>query len=216
MPEIKRICCPNPQCGARVKLEFHPVFKEKNVGITCPICKQKFPFNDWIEYVEPQQNKPSDQPQPQPTPQKRADDNKTELDNVVHQMHVKPLQKQVSKDEENTNLGSLEQMYTIGRLLLPGCTQPVQLKVGSNIIGRKANSSTASIQVDDPSHMMSRTHFYINVKQSTTGMFHSFYLTPGTKNPTYLNGNKVDPDDKYFLNDGDCIRIGDVEIKFEK
>lgn len=228
MPEIKRFCCPNPQCGVRIKLEYHPSFSEKNVGITCPICKQKSPFNDWKEYVEPQQPKPSVQPQasqsrssrpkpqPQPKPQMRTDEDKTELGNVVHQMNASQSQRQMPKDDEKTDLVNLGQKYTIGRLLLPGCTQPVQLKIGSNIIGRKANSSTATILVDDPSRMMSRTHFYINVRQSVTGMFHSFYLTPGAKNPTFLNGNKVDPDDKYFLNDGDRIRIGDVEIKFEK
>lgn len=220
MPEIKRICCPNPQCGTRIKLEYYPAYSEKNVGIPCPACKQVSPYNSWKEYVVPQQHKPSVQPQPkpqpQPQPQMRTDEDKTELGNVVHQMNARQSQKQVPTDDEKTALFNSEQKYTIGRLLLPGCTQPEQLKVGSNIIGRKASSSTATIQVDDPSRTMSRTHFYINVKQSATGMFHSFYLTPGAKNPTFLNGNRVDPDDKYFLNDGDRIRIGNIEIKFEK
>lgn len=119
-------------------------------------------------------------------------------------------------DDTDTTISLKDKRFEIGKLRLPGVAEAIPLNVGVNIIGRKANASKATLQVEDASRLMSRSHFYINVLESDKGTFHTFYLVPGIKNATFLNDQQVYPEDKYFLNDGDRIRIGNLEITFVK
>jgi len=219
MPEIRRYICPNPECQKRIKLEYLPAYEEKNVAMTCIACKKSFRFREWKLFVE-DTPKPTTQdnqgnrvhpeaPTPPKPQQKKQDEDATDIAHVVHTI------KKPSADNDSTQLAVPPVRYIIGRLRIPGCAQPQQLSEGSNIVGRKALTSKATIQIDDSSRTISREHFYINVLMSAKGMFHSFYLTPGSKNPTFLNGVRVEQDDRYFLNNGDRIQIGNCTITFE-
>lgn len=112
---------------------------------------------------------------------------------------------------DETQIAGLAQLSQIGRLV-DSYGRAYLLQVGSNTIGRKATTSTATVQIDTQDKTMSRSHAIIEVKGS--GMH--ILRNDANKNPSYLNGVLIGPSDQMVLNDGDCIKLGMTELTFRK
>lgn len=122
-----------------------------------------------------------------------------------------------SKGDE-TQIGTLEMNYVVGQLKIqdsPLSSYP--LKMGRNIVGRKADSSKADIQIPDESQRMSREHLIIDVeKVSGKGIVHKLSLYPKKKiNETFLNGEKLSSVDCIPLKHGDVITLLENKLIFE-
>lgn len=89
-----------------------------------------------------------------------------------------------------------------------------QLSKGVNTIGRKAMTSNATVQVDDPNGYMSRNHASIEVRERGNQLL---YIMKNTlnKNPSYVNGNLVNEGDQLILNHGDRLKLGFNELTFK-
>lgn len=89
------------------------------------------------------------------------------------------------------------------------------LHPGINTIGRKANSSTATVQIAVEDKYMSRSHAIIEVRNAG-GQLVYIMKNGANKNPSYLNGTLVGPSDQLILNNGDRIKLGYTELTFKK
>lgn len=89
-----------------------------------------------------------------------------------------------------------------------------QLSKGVNTIGRKAMTSNATVQIDDPNGYMSRNHASIEVRERGNQLL---YIMKNTlnKNPSYVNGNLVSEGDQLILNHGDRLILGFNELTFK-
>lgn len=112
---------------------------------------------------------------------------------------------------DETQIAGVAQQSQIGRLV-DHYGRDYQLQVGSNTIGRKATTSTATVQIDTQDRTMSRSHAVIEVRGS--GMH--ILRNGANKNPSYLNGALISPSDQMVLNDGDRIKLGMTELTFRK
>lgn len=89
------------------------------------------------------------------------------------------------------------------------------LRLGINTIGRKASTSTASVQIHTADRTMSRRHAIIDVRQAGGGIVH-ILKNGANKNPSYLNGTLIGRTDQFVLNNGDHIKMGSTELTFKK
>lgn len=88
------------------------------------------------------------------------------------------------------------------------------LKEGNNIVGRRAMSSRATIQIEDPTGYMSRSHASIEVRIQGGSLLHILSNTIN-KNPSFVNGTKVEQGDQLILNDGDRLKFASTELTFK-
>lgn len=83
----------------------------------------------------------------------------------------------------------------------------ISLPMGLNSIGRE--------RLNPEDLCISRRHSAIEVSRSGQRMKYVYYDTEA-KNPSYVNGNKLDKGMKVILNFGDELRIGMTAFVFEK
>lgn len=102
----------------------------------------------------------------------------------------------------------------VGRLVDAGGAE-YGLSMGRNTIGRKASTSTASVQIATSDRTMSRNHAVIEVRSVGAGVQH--ILSNGeNKNPSYLNGMLIGVGDRLVLSSGDSIKMGETVLTFKK
>lgn len=87
------------------------------------------------------------------------------------------------------------------------------LKPGSNVIGRRAATGTADIQISND-RFMSRRHVQIDVVPRNGGFAHHL-VEINSKNAVRLNGRPVGRGDVLVLKYGDKIILGATEIILE-
>lgn len=187
MDDIKKIICPS--CKRILTIKYFEGIESKS--FPCPNCGIKHKYTDYLPY---------------PTQQ-----DETDLGDVLR---YRAQNKQIPAQTDETELGSLKTAVNIGCLKLPDVAELVQLKVGRNIIGRASSTSTATIQVNDATRTMSRSHYYIDVLVFGSTVRHLLSVVPEAPNDTKLNDVKLEKTDKLVLNNGDIIRSGQVEVEF--
>lgn len=94
------------------------------------------------------------------------------------------------------------------------------LAVGDNIIGRKANSSSATVQIDTSAdaqgRTMSREHLKIRVIELSGGKCKSMVSVYKAKNTTSVNSEPLQEDDCIVLCSSDRIKMGEVTVVFKE
>lgn len=119
---------------------------------------------------------------------------------------------------DNTKTGILLN-ETIGQIKILGSTlSPFQLKMGRNIIGRKANTSKADIQIplQATKSRTSREHLIVDVeKVSGKGLVHYLSLYKSEVNETLLNEEKMEAPDRIILKHADVITLPEAKLVFE-
>lgn len=156
-------------------------------SVTCPVCKRKSPFVDFKQTYR--------------------QDNSTDYSGSGHGGQEDP---KTSGPEEAEN-------YIIGQIcvLRTGSTFP--LKQGRNIIGRKASSSKATIQIPTgDNRRVSREHLIVDVKRVLgQGFVHTVSLFKENVNKTVVNGIQLQPGEELPLKHGCRIDLPDVSLRFE-
>lgn len=102
----------------------------------------------------------------------------------------------------------------MGKLLYNGQAYPLQM--GINSVGRKASSSTSNIQIETSDRSMSRLHSIINVTRMFDGTLRTTIKNANNKNATFVSGQILCDGDTIVLNDGDVIKMGNVNVSFVK
>ena len=188
--QTKRIKCPS--CG--VVLDVQNSKNELVKQITCPKCKAvlqvKFPPQQ-----EPLEAKTYYAPPKQPV----ADNGATQL---------------ASSSYGATQLVTdTPKISTSAKLLYDGISYP--LEEGQNIIGRKGNTSKATIQIATDDRYMSRQHCSINVTTLPDGTKKAVLSNYQNKNLTSIDGQPIETGDAIRLTEGNSITMGHTTITFK-
>lgn len=192
MDELIQIKCPFD--GAVLKVKNQPGIEGKNV--TCPICKNTYPFTEFRRLT--------------PVKNTYQEDPDTELPGKEENTHYKNYgqQDEKTKIQEGSDI--------IGTLLNTGNGDKYDLRLGHNVVGRKASKSTATISIDTgDKKAMSREHLVIDVKNVPgKGIVHYVSLAKEKVNKTYIGDEELQYGDCLVLNDGDLVRLPDATLKF--
>lgn len=195
MAECIDIKC--PFCSATLRIKNTPGIETKN--IKCPNCNKSNAFTEF-KPVAPKKTVSK------PVASHSQTDDDPGTDYVGKGGH--------GKSGEDTVVPVLNQ--TPGMLRDLGNGQSYQLKPGLNIVGRKANSSKADIQIDTgDKNFMSRQHIVIDVKKIPKGYVHHLKLYQEKVNETLVNNQKLTYGDCIVLNHGYTIKLPDAVLVFE-
>lgn len=185
MSEIKIKC---PTCGKVLCLQEAPNIDA--AFFTCPVCKEKHIVGKCQRYVE----------QPKPIAPSCEE---TQYFGASSQQ----------SDGDETRIGT-SPMARVG-MFVDNKGTTYQLCSGINTIGRKATSSSASVQIATDDRTMSRSHAIIEVRNAGGQTIH-ILRNGANKNPSYLNGSLIGQQDQFILNNGDHIKMGNTELIFKK
>jgi len=191
--QIKRIKC--PKCG--VVLDVTNSKNEAVKIITCPKCKVKLE----VKF----QRQPEQKPLEAHTvygPQPPVNNGATQLGGS-------------QGNGGATQLGLKGEGGSIQRALLSYNDKSYPLEIGQNIVGRKAQTSTATIQIATTDRYMSRQHAAILVKRMPDGSLKCTLRNDQNKNQTLVNGQPIENSDKITLIDGYRITMGKTTILFK-
>lgn len=187
--QTKRIVCPHCRAVLDVKNSKNEPVKQ----IACPSCKTALQVKFAIQQ-EPMEAKTYYAP-----PKKPTDDGATQLaggNNGVTQLVIpKP---------QTSHQACLE---------YGGRTYP--LAEGQNIIGRKGNTSKATIQIDTTDRYMSRQHGSITVTTLPDGTLKAVLSNYQNKNLTTVDGQPIETGDAIRLADGNSIQMGHTMLTFK-
>lgn len=79
---------------------------------------------------------------------------------------------------------------------------------GRNVVGRKASTSTATLQLPDESRYMSREHFVVEVSAASSGRLrHELTLYKDNVQPTWVNSMPLMHGERVELHHGDKIMV---------
>lgn len=187
--QIKIKC---PCCGAILAIRIQPNIENRN--LKCPVCRESSPFR-LFKKIENFGRNDADDPTIYPEENVRS----------------KSLETSYSGADENGLLGIL--IHGSGKSAMS-----FRLKIGKNIIGRKAPDSSADIQIPFPAdcRRMSREHLMIEVK-AVHGKGFVYYASLCKKkvNDTFVNKEKLEFGDCIVLKEGDVLSLPDAELTFE-
>jgi len=128
------------------------------------------------------------------------------------QVVERPVDNEDKTDYEKPHTSDETIVDVIGTLLYQG--KSYKLKPGRNTIGRKAETSSATIQIEADRYM-SRDHAEIIVRRNSKGEYMHFFHNSKNKNDTFVNGQKVENGDELILNGGEVIKMAHAELRFE-
>lgn len=114
-------------------------------------------------------------------------------------------------DEDNTEVCISDTDDSIGALKVEGFVYA--LEEGKNIVGRKAASSLADVQLEVTDNYMSRKHVCISVTKKSDGYQHRIENL-NAKNLMAINGTQIQMGEIVVLNYGDVIRLGKTNVQF--
>jgi len=101
-----------------------------------------------------------------------------------------------------------------GALYLNGTRYP--LKVGRNVVGRKAATSDADVQLATSDMYISRSHFLVNVIAMADGSVIATIQNYKNKNATLVNQQPLNTGDVVNLVDGIHIKVGDTTLIYRE
>lgn len=188
--QTKRIKC--PKCG--VVLDVKNSKNEEVKQITCPSCRTLLQVK-FQPQQEPMEAKTFYAPPKQPV----ADNGATQL--AGGSFGATQL---VMSPKKETSRVSLQ---------YGGISYP--LEEGRNIVGRKASTSTATIQIETADRYMSRQHCSITVTSLPDGTKKVVLSNYQNKNQTTVDGQSIDIGDEIRLTDGNSITMGHTTITFK-
>jgi len=176
-----------PYCSASLTVKRVPDIEKKSV--TCPVCKRKSPFTDFKQTI--QQDDPTDY-------------------EGKHQSHG------WTEDPNTPGIDDVENNI-IGQICLLRTGKAYPLQQGRNVIGRKADSSKATIQLPTgENRRVSREHLVVNVKRVIgQGFVHTVSLYKENVNKTFVNGSQLQPGEELPLKHGYKIDLPDLPLRFE-
>lgn len=107
-----------------------------------------------------------------------------------------------------------QQKFDMGQIRVTTTNQHCPLKMGTNVIGRIAQSGKADIQItQDP--YMSRQHLQIDVIKTAHGIEHRL-IEINSKNIIVLNDKPIQRNDILVLKFGDKLTLGKTDIYLEE
>lgn len=125
----------------------------------------------------------------------------------------KPSSPYTASSEEETQMMSSAISGKPARLVCDGVEY--LLSEGINIVGRKSELSTASVQIVTDDRYMSRRHSSIKISTMPDGTQKALISNAENKNRTFINGQELSGNDILTLSDGDEIKMGHTTLIYK-
>lgn len=187
--QTKRIIC--PKC--RAVLDVRNSRNEEVKQITCPSCKTLLQVKFAL------QQEPIEAPTYiAQSPSQSALDGETQL---------------AGANYAATQLGTFPKSQAAAKLLFDGINY--ELEEGQNIVGRKGNTSKATVQIATDDRYMSRQHCSITVTTLPDGTKKAVLSNYQNKNLTSVDGQEIETGDAIRLTDGNAITMGHTTVRFK-
>ena len=93
--------------------------------------------------------------------------------------------------------------------------QPYSLEEGQNIIGRKGNTSRATVQIATDDRYMSRQHCSLTITTLPDGTKKAVLSNYQNKNLTTIDGQEIGTGDAIRLVNGNRITMGHTTVVFK-
>ena len=197
--QTKRIICPKCKAVLDVKNSQNETVKQ----ITCPSCKTILQVKFQLQQ-EPIEAKTYYAPPKRPT----TDSGATQLAGANGETQL------------GGGLSGATQLYTPtqkatikARLSFGGKDYPLQ--EGQNIVGRKGNTSKATVQIETADRYMIRQHCSITVTTLPDGTKKTVLSNYQNKNLTTIDGQPIETGDSIRLTDGNSITMGHTTVTFK-
>lgn len=123
------------------------------------------------------------------------------------------LQITFREEETATVLGKKPQSQCRPRLIYGG--EEYLLGEGRNVVGRKAETSNATVQISTPDRYMSRQHAVIVVTSLDNGSLKAVLSGYQNKNAIMVDGQFLDAGDEVRLMNGCRITMGETTITYK-
>ena len=201
--ETKRIKCPS--CG--VLLDVRNSQNEAVKMIACPQCKAQLKVN-----FPPKQQYASS-PLVGETQYVGSNAGETQYVNRDNG-ETRYVGQSSSGNPDETVLAGKQVVATAGFLSYGGQKYP--LEFGNNVIGRKASTSQATIQIATDDRYMSRQHLNIHVIKASAEKVRVDVSNEHNKNATYINGQLLNEGDQLILTDGSTINMGNTTVTYHQ
>ena len=195
MVDKLKIKCPND--GSILVVANRPDLER--LVFRCPVCKQSIPFREFKLVTE---QRVVDDESTNYGPLPSADNEATTFDNG---------------NSDSTTYQSVSASGSIGFIVNTATGEKFKLHAGRNIIGRKALTSKANIQIAvlNVSKAMSREHLYIDVSEvKGLGIRRVLSLVKQMVNKTEVDNEKLEFGDKVVLSGGETILLPGATLKF--
>ena len=191
--QIKTVKCPNCKAVLDVKNSKNEQVKQ----ITCPSCKTLLK----VKFAPPvSSNEPLEAHTFYAVPKLAVNDGSTQL--TVGVAGATQLASSASSESRKT-----------AKLVFGG--KEYELAEGDNIIGRKANSSTATVQIETADRYMSRQHCKITIKSLPDGTQKVILTNYRNKNSTSVDNQEIASGDEIRLTEGNSITMGKTTVTFK-
>ena len=135
---------------------------------------------------------------------------KFELQKEPLEAHTYCSPKTSNDNYDATELATPSKPSKSACLIFEGFTY--RLDMGDNIIGRKGNSSKATIQIPTTDRYMSRQHCLINVRSLSDNSLKVVLRDYQNKNLTLVNGQTIEKSDEIRLMNGDKVTMGQTTL----
>lgn len=203
--ETKRIKCPS--CG--VLLDVRNSQNEAVKIISCPQCKAR--LRVVFSHLQQQVTPPQSSGETQYVGKSDGVTQYVNRDNGATRYvgrHFSPSQ------SDDTILADKKKEVTPGYLLYGGQKYP--LGFGNNVIGRKATTSQATVQIATDDRYMSRQHLAIQVIKASTDKVRVVVSNYYNKNASYVNGQLLNEGDQLILSEGSIIKMGNTTVVYHQ
>lgn len=117
-------------------------------------------------------------------------------------------------NEETVYAGKKETVAQPGYLSFKG--QQYLLSFGDNIIGRRASTSKATIQIATEDRYMSRQHLVISVVKISAEKIRVIVSNYHNKNASYIDGQLLNEGDQLILSNGSVIKMGNTTVTYHQ
>lgn len=194
MSEIKIKC---PTCGKILRLADS--LNINQATFTCPVCKDKHVVGKCQRYFD--------------TPTAEETRYSGNVKQTIQSGEETRIASGAVNGGEKTRIYSTSQQPAIGSLV-DASGRVYALRQGTNTIGRKAQTSSATVQIVTADHYMSRNHAIIEVRLAGDKFIH-ILKNGANKNPSYRNGILIADGDQEVLNNGDHMKFGKTELTFK-
>ena len=199
--QTKKIQCPN----CKVVLEVRNSKNEEVKKIVCPQCKTV------LKVKFPPQQAPKKETPKEPLEAKTfiAAPKKVVIDNGATRLGGSgygSTQLVTPKEEPVKNNPKVRLVFE---------ERPYLLEEGQNIVGRKGNTSKATIQIPTDDRYMSRQHCCITVKTLSDGTKKVVLSNYQNKNSTAVDGQEIATGDEIRLTNGNRITMGHTTVTFK-
>lgn len=206
-----------PGCGkAFVFTILYPetVFKQ---DYKCRQCNTIATIGEFVNAANAMPATPPSTPKPQvPEPPKRTPppvpaQEKSDLDTEIATPPPVPKQSPKKDDDDGKTIIATPKLA----VLIDDEGNEYQLQEGRNTIGRKADSSTATIQIPTKDRSMSRNHIAITAVPKPSGGYKYTICNTENKFGTYINDSELEKGRYISLLNGDKIRLSRTVLTFK-